>query len=234
MSYPCLIIDDEPLARKVLLNYVAKVSELGPVMEFENAEDALTYISQNPVPLVFLDIKMPEISGLELAPMLPKSTEIIFTTAYSQHAVDGFNLEALDYLMKPIPYPRFLQAIRRFLDKMKPTDLKGGDDWISIKDGSHVHKIMLNDILYFEGMKDYVKIFTPGKSYIQHQTLKNLEAILPKDYFIRVHRSYIVNLHKIKSYYASDLVLGEAKIPVGPGYKDQVGSLLASKSISKS
>jgi DNA-binding LytR/AlgR family response regulator len=224
VSYPCLVVDDEALARKVLLNYLSKVDELGPVVEFSNAEDALTYLSQHKVPLIFLDIKMPEISGLDLAKMLPKDIEVVFTTAYSQHAVDGFDLEALDYLLKPIPYPRFLQAVRRFLDKQKG-ESKPSADWISLKDGSTLHKVKLASISHIEGMKDYVKVHTKAKVFIHHSSLKAMEEQMPQPSFYRVHRSFIVNMDHVKSYYASELELAECKIPVGQSFKEQVEGL---------
>jgi len=223
MKYPCLIIDDEPLARRVIRNYLSKLPEFDPITEFDNAEDALTHISKHPIPLIFLDINMPEITGLEMAKMLPKTTEVIFTTAYSQHAVEGFSMEVLDYLVKPIPYPRFLQAIRRFKEKHTKEN-----QFYFIKDGSQFHKIALDDIFYVEGMKDYVKIHTADKSYIQHQTMKNMEEILPPNKFMRVHRSYIINYTKIKSYYASELIIEDKKIPVGQVYKTAVTDLLDS------
>jgi DNA-binding LytR/AlgR family response regulator len=221
MSYPCLVIDDEALARKVLLHYISKVEELGPVVEFSNAEDALTYLGQHKVPLIFLDIKMQEITGLELAKMLPKDIEVVFTTAYSQHAIDCFDLEALDYLLKPIPYPRFLQAVRRFLDKQKSVG-PSNFDWITLKDGSALHKVKLSEISHLEGMKDYVKVHTSDRVYVHHSTMKGMEEKLPSRPFIRVHRSFIVNLDLVRGYYASELDLGKVKVPVGQSYKEQV------------
>lgn len=221
MSYPCLVVDDEALGRKILVNYLSRIEELGPVHEFSNAEDALTYISQHPVPLVFLDIKMPEITGLELARMLPPGVEIIFTTAYSQHAVEGFDLQALDYLLKPIPYPRFLQAVRRFLDKHK-SHSPSLHHWMSLKDGSTLHKVKFEEISHVEGMKDYVRVHTTSKVFIHHSTLKAMEEQLPIPPFHRVHRSFLVNMELVKSYYASELDLGTVKVPVGGQYKEKV------------
>ena len=221
MSYPCLVIDDEALARKILVNYLSKIDEFGPIIEFSNAEDALTYISQHEVPLIFLDIKMPEISGLDLAKLLPAEIDVIFTTAYSQHAVDGFDLQALDYLLKPIPYPRFLQAVRRFLDKQK-SKTPSKIEWISLKDGSTLHKLKFNEISHIEGMRDYVKVHTTDKVFIHHSTLKAMQEEMPTPPFLRVQRSFLVNMDLVKSYYASELDLGNIKVPVGGQYKDDV------------
>ena len=221
MSYPCLVVDDEALARKILINYLSKVEELGPVREFSNAEDALTYISQHEVPLIFLDIKMPEISGLDLARLLPHEMDVIFTTAYSQHAVDGFDLQALDYLLKPIPYPRFLQAVRRFLEKQK-SKAPAIENWISLKDGTTLHKVNYEEISHVEGMKDYVKVHTPAKVFIHHSTMKAMQEQLPAPPFLRVQRSFLVNMNQVKSFYASTLDVGGIQVPVGGQYKEEV------------
>ena len=213
----CLIIDDEELARSLLENYVQKVPYLQSLGSFENPMEALSVIKTNTIDLLFLDIQMPEIKGTDFAALLTQTkTRIIFTTAYSEYALQGFELSALDYLLKPITFKRFLSAVEKY-----PIDAKN-DDTIVIKSGYDLHKVMPSHLIYMESDSEYVNYHLEnGKKIMANQSLSKLIKTLPA-HFIRVHRSYIVNSNKVTGLKGRDLSLGEVTIPVSDSYYDSV------------
>ncbi|HRJ31096.1 MAG TPA: LytTR family DNA-binding domain-containing protein [Cyclobacteriaceae bacterium] len=229
MNLTCLIVEDEPLARNLLVDYVKKVPSLHLVEACSNAMDAMELLRQQPVDLLFLDIQMPEITGITFLKILQKRPLVIFTTAYSQYALEGYELDVVDYLLKPITLERFLKAVdkavqRHYLENKPSVPLitqPGSEkpDFVFVKDGTKMVKVRLDDILYVEGMKDYVTIHTRDKKITTLQRMKVLEEQLPPDKFIRVHHSFIIALNAIDAVHRSDVQIGQAMIPVSDSYK---------------
>lgn len=227
MKIKCAIVDDEPLAVELLASYVAKIPFLQLEGKYSNATAALKGIAANPVDLLFLDIQMPEITGLELSRMIPESTRVVFTTAFSDYALDGYRINALDYLLKPITYATFLEACNKALQwftLMKERENKQPDDEmksIFVKSEYKLIQIDLDSIRYIEGLKDYVKIFTDDspRPILSLMNMKAMERMLPASRFIRVHRSYIVSKQKIREIDRNRIVFGDVYIPIGDSYK---------------
>lgn len=223
MALKCIIIDDEPLAIELLKSYVLKTPPLELVDTFDNALNAMETINNNHIDVLFLDINMPQINGMDFSKTIPSSTRIIFTTAYDQYAVEGFRLNALDYLLKPINYTEFLQAVNKAIEWFKLNDTEKSETSIFIKSGYRMEKIDFNKILYIENQKDYVKfhledIKEPVSSLM---SMQSLEEKLPEKHFMRVHRSFIVNLDKIKTIERNCIVFGKQYIPVSDSYKSK-------------
>src|ERR1700676_1650986 len=206
----CLAVDDEPLALSILNKYIGSVENLELVGSCQNAVQALQLLQQYKVDLIFLDIQMPQIMGTDFIRTLKKSPKIIFTTAYRKYAIEGFELDAVDYLLKPISFERFLKAVNKVLQTKldAPDSVCHLNDSISESTQAYLYfrvdrkmvKVFLHDILYIEGFSDYVKIITPSKTLITKQLISALEESLPKDIFIRIHRSFIISINKINSY----------------------------------
>lgn len=229
MNYTCIAIDDEFPATQIIENFVGKVPALNLLKSFTDANEALTFINSTKVDIIFLDIQMPNISGIEFLQSLRNKHKVIFTTAYDQYAVDGFNLEATDYLLKPFSFDRFMQAVNKSLklidleNKTETHDHSSQEkDYISVKSDYKLHKIPLKDIDYIEGLKAYVSIFVNGKRVIVLESLKNLELTLSTSGFIRIHKSYIVPIDRIKLMDGNMLDIGDKKIPIGKSYKEIV------------
>lgn len=222
----CIIVDDEPLAIEVIESYVDKIDSLELVGKFRNAIKAFDYIqSGEPVDLIFLDIQMPKLTGIEFLKTLTNPPKVIFTTAYREYALEGFELEVLDYLLKPISFDRFMKAVSKALNHSKEVEVSTnaeGDDFTFFKCDKKMIRVCLKDILYIESIKDYVKIKTAEKEVVTHQKISVLETKLPANHFIRVHRSFIINIPKIESYSASEIELNNESIPVGRNYKVEV------------
>lgn len=219
----CLVVDDEELARVLLKTHIEKIDFLTLVGSTENPIEALQILQNQDIDLLFLDIQMPELSGINVAKIVKPKTEVIFTTAYSQYAIDGFDLNVLDYLLKPITFERFKQAI----DKAKEYfQIQHQEDTITIKSGYDLHKIRLNDILFIEGSSEYVTFQTTELRIMSYQTLKSLEISLPQRQFMRVHRSFIVNKDKVKALKGKQILIENHKIPVSETYLENVKSEL--------
>ena len=218
----CAIVDDEPLALGLIESYVRKTDFLKLEGCYASAVEAMSHLTQSPVDLLFLDIQMPELSGLEFSQMLPPETRIVFTTAFEQYALDGFRINALDYLLKPISYARFLESARRALQwfEMKAQQPKERDT-IFVKSDYKLVQIELKHILYIEGLKDYIKIYEEGnaKPILSLMSMKAIEEQLPPSRFMRVHRSYIVQKEKIRIIERGRIVFGKTYIPISDSYK---------------
>ncbi|WP_396596800.1 LytR/AlgR family response regulator transcription factor [Dokdonia sp. R86516] len=214
----CIIVDDEELARTLLTTYVAKVAHMELLDSFENPLHALSYLKENEVDLVFMDIQMPELKGTDFAELIINDNiKVIFTTAYSEYALKGFELNALDYLAKPITFKRFLAAINKF-----PVVSKEAETSLVIKSGYDLHRVLFQDMLYIESDSEYVNYhFEDGKKIMANQSLSKLLNELPSQ-FIRVHRSYIVNKNKVTSLKGRSLMLSTAEIPVSDSYFETV------------
>lgn len=222
MKY-CLILDDEPLAVDLLRSYVEKTDELEIAFAGTNAFEAIQYIQKNNVDIVFLDIQMPELTGLQVLKIIGEGYHVIFTTAYTDYAVDGFEYNITDYLLKPISYERFLKAVAKTNAQSNRQSSAAGEvanDFIFIKTDNKMVKVNLRDILFIEGLKDYLRIHTTSEKLITLMTLKSLEQLLPPAKFMRVHKSYIISVNKIDSVERNRIFIGQDVIPVGDTYKD--------------
>ncbi len=232
----CIIIDDEPLAIDVIESYLNQIGNMEIVAKCNNPLDAITSINKHRIDLIFLDIEMPNLSGIDLVKTIENIPQFIFTTAYPQYALDGFNLNATDYLVKPIPFHRFLKAVSRAKDKhqllldskvnLSPSgqhNLAHSNNFIFVKSEYENIKIEVNEIKYIQGLKDYIKIYTTHSSKAI-LTLSSFKVILDKlpSQFLRVHRSYIVNINYIKALQKTKLVIDEIRIPIGETFKKDV------------
>ncbi len=233
----CLLVDDEPLALDILESYLKKTPGMELVGKCSNALEASEFLKNHRIDLMFLDIQMPEITGLEFMRSLTNPPLVVFCTAYSDFAVEGFELDAIDYLLKPVSFERFTKTIDRAKeyfslkknDNVEEPDLE--NDYIFIKSNQKQIKLSYDQILYVEAFADYVKLYTAEKRYITLQTMKNMEIKLPKEKFIRVHRSFIVGLKYINTFNSSEVEIGAVKIPVGKNYKDEFLIRMRSKNI---
>jgi DNA-binding LytR/AlgR family response regulator len=227
MTINCIIIDDEPLARKGLKEYIADVDFLDLVGEFENAVKATEIVSKGSVQLLFLDIQMPKITGLDFFRSLHHAPPVIFTTAYPQYALDGFELNALDYLVKPISFDRFFKAALKAKEyyeirQQNETVKDKKQDYFFIKADNKLVKIFFDEILFVEALQNYVTIQTTEKKYITYLTFKSVEEYLHSDSFIKTHKSYIVSASKIDSIEGNDIRVGNHHIPISRNEKEEV------------
>lgn len=227
----CIIVDDEPLAIEILESYVARIEELELTGTFRNAIAAFSFVQQNPVDLIFLDIEMPKLSGIEFLKTLKNSPKVIITTAYRDYAIEGFELEVVDYLLKPIPFERFLKSVGKVLhsrvEAPVSTQVAPQDSFIYFKVDKKMVKTKIADILYIESIKDYVKVRTADKEIITQQKISYLDESLPRQQFLRIHRSFIVNLDRIDAYTATDVEISKFKVPIGRNYKADVMKVLS-------
>lgn len=230
MTIKCAVIDDEPLALGLIAGYIKKTPNLELCGTYSSAVQAMKMLPENPVDLLFLDIQMPELNGLEFSKMVPEKTRIVFTTAFGQYAIDGYRVNALDYLLKPISYADFIEAVNRATEwfnlKLKSENDKSSDtsynpDYIYVKSDYKLIQIELDKILYIEGLKDYVKIYTEDnpRPILSLISMKSLEERLPEERFLRVHRSFIVQKQKIKIIDKGRIVFGKEYIPISETYK---------------
>lgn len=217
-------MDDEPMAREIIASYIEKTPNLQLVKSCKNASEAILFMQEQKADIYFLDINMPEISGLSLAKIIKNNVQIIFTTAYREFAIDGFDLNVVDYLLKPISFDRFLQAIHKII----PTNLSiENSDFMFVRSDRRMVKIDFNEILYIESLSDYVKIFTSEKMDITRETITSLEGKLSNKKFLRIHRSYIVSIDKITSYTNEFVEINNKALLISRSYKESVLQKLA-------
>ena len=231
-----IIVDDEPLALKVLENYIDQLPEVELVAKCENAIEANNVLQNEDVDLICLDIKMPQISGIDFLKSLKNPPMVIFTTAFSNYALESYNLDVVDYLLKPISFDRFMKAINKVSERMNHDhDYSEADDYFYVKADKKLMKVKYDDIIYIEGLKDYVILRNVNSRVITLQTMKSLEEKLPSKMFKRVHRSYIVNVEKINSIMGNMIeVMDKGKeklIPIGKNYKDELMKTIEEKRI---
>jgi two-component system, LytTR family, response regulator len=224
-----LIVDDERVAREILESHLSKIEAVKIAGSCKNAVDAFNILNRQKIDLIFLDINMPEISGLSLAKSINKEVKIIFTTAYREYAVDGFDLQAVDYLLKPISFGRLLQAINKYLDENTPLQIFETNELVPEKSESFfvradrkMIKICHAEINYIESLADYIKIHLTDKTVVTRETITSVEAKLPKNEFIRTHRSFIVSFGKIDSFTNEYVEIGKKQIPISRSYKKEV------------
>jgi DNA-binding LytR/AlgR family response regulator len=234
MAIKCVIVDDEPLAIEIVESYVGRIEQLQLIGTFRNAIQAFAFLQQQSVDLIFLDIQMPKLSGIDFLRTLKNPPKVIFTTAFRDYALDGFELEVVDYLLKPIPFERFLKAVGKVMQQ--PPSLTQAsvqksetapDDYVYFKVDKRMVKTKMTDVLYIESIKDYVKVRTAEKEIITQQKISYLEESLPRQQFLRIHRSFIVNVDKIDAYSATEVEIGKLSIPIGRNYKNDVMKALA-------
>ncbi len=234
MKIKCVVIDDERLARQYIKNYIAKIPQLELIDEFNSPLKAMDIIKSRKVDLMFLDIQMPDITGVDFLKSLPNSPDVIFTTAYQEYALEGFNLNVTDYLLKPFSFERFFQAVNKVIDKFEmqspstePSALETPqtsfeDSFLTIRADRKFYKINFEDIIYIEGQKAYVTFHTTKKRITALATLKDLEEQLPQKQFIRIHKSYIVAIKEIDAIEGNIVEVGDNKLPIGHTYKDDL------------
>ena len=238
MRIKCVIIDDEPIARDIIRNYILKINELEIVAEFSKPTEAIIFLNENKTDLLFLDINMPEINGINFARSLSDPPAITFTTAYREFAANGFELQAVDYLVKPIPFERFLKAVNHYIKlhsksiempssekSEKPDDL-----FIFLKDSKKTHKIFLGDIKYIESDGDYIRFYLPNRKLMIRGSLASMEATLPPELFLRIHNSYIVNLKKVNALTLYSVEIDGTELPISRSHKEKVLKILNMKS----
>lgn len=233
MKLRTITIDDEPLALRLVSDYVAKTHFLELVGQFDNPIDAIDFLSTSSVDLIFVDIQMPDLTGIEFTRSLEGTHKVIFTTAYEKYAIEGFKLNAVDYLLKPFSYEEFLKAAQK---ARKQAELEAGalsiieanSQFLFLKSEYKIRRINFNDIQYVEGLKDYIKVYIVGeeKPILSLNSMKSLEQKLPEEKFMRVHRSFIVNLDKIDTIERSRIIFGKTYIPVSDQYKDKFQDFL--------
>ena len=243
----CLIVDDEPLALHILEDYMSKIPFLQLVKATTNPIEALTIVQEKGADLVFLDVQMPELSGIQFLRIANGKAKVILTTAYPQYALEGYELDVIDYLLKPIAFDRFFKAVQKAQTIMQPPATAGAkpaqaepaqqhrqdflSDFIFVKTEHKIQKVYLNDILFIEGLKDYISIFTPAERIITLQNMKKMEDALPSKYFIRVHKSYIVSVNKIDSIERSRIFINDKIIPVGDTYREEFFKVIDGKNV---
>ena len=225
----CLIVDDEPMAREILENHLGKIDAVEVVASCKNAVDAFNVISAKKIDVIFLDINMPEISGLSFAKAIDNKIKLIFTTAYREYAVDGFDLQAVDYLLKPISFDRLYQSINKYIDECMPSQLikvnenvEEKSDFIFVRSDRKMIKINFSDIFYIESLGDYIKILLNTKNIVTRESISSMEAKLPKNMFLRTHRSFIVSIKHIVSFTNEYIEINKQAIPISRSYKTSV------------
>ena len=225
MKIKCVIIDDEPLAIKVVENHLKEFQNFEVVNTYNNPIEALPLLEKSEIDVLFLDINMPKMNGLDFAEIVNSKTNVVITTAYREYAVESFDLNVLDYLVKPIPFNRFLKTINKITQQVfsqKDGDIKEddskNDSFIFLKVDKKLVKIKFDDILFVESLKDYIKVFTTTENYLVHKSLTSITEELPDSNFIRIHRSYTIAIDKVKSVEGNLLEIGTARIPIGRKY----------------
>jgi len=231
MSEPiqCIIVDDEPIARDIMNEHLGKIDRIRVIASCKNALEAFRAINDYPVDLVFLDINMPEIDGLAFARSMTRQIKVIFTTAYREYAVDGFDLRAVDYLLKPVSFERLLQSINKYLDESQVADhginreiVSENDDSLYVRSDRKMIRVRFSEILYLESIGDYLKIHLQERTVVTRETMTTIEAKLPPREFIRIHRSFLVAKKEIDSFTAEYIELGGIQLPVSRSYKEDV------------
>ncbi|EZH72111.1 chemotaxis protein CheY [Aquimarina atlantica] len=223
----CIIVDDEPTAREIISSHLSKIDRIEVIATCSNALEAFNCINTQKVDLIFLDINMPEISGISFAKSINKDIKIIFTTAYREYAIDGFDLHAVDYLLKPIAYERLLNAIHNYFEVYHKTESSktietSSNEFIFVRSDRRMKKVDFSEIIYIESYSDYVKIHCSSNTIVTRETISTIESKLPQQYFMRTHRSYIIAISRINSFSNEEIIVGKKSIPISRNYKAEV------------
>jgi DNA-binding LytR/AlgR family response regulator len=217
----CIVVDDEPIARGGMAEHISQVPFLHLSATCKNALEASSALQEIDVDLIFLDIQMPQINGIDFVKTLSHPPLVVFTTAYPQYALDGFELDVLDYLLKPVSFNRFLKAAHKAQDYIKRMTVQT-DDYFFLKVNQRLEKIKTADVLYVEGMSNYVVVHTAGKKYVAYLTFKGIQEQLSQQHFIRVHKSYLVNMASVDAVDGMEILIGKMKIPIGKAFREDV------------
>lgn len=243
MKLKCIIVDDEPLAIRIIKKHISKIHDLDIVAECENAVQAFEFLQKQKVDLIFLDIQMPELTGIDFLKTIQNPPKVIVTTAYREYAIEGFELDVVDYLLKPVSFERFLKAIKKVYDKSEPDIvlknkiLEAGsfqDEFLLVKVKKKLVRVYLKDILYIENLRDYILIKTTEKEVVTKMLLRDMEEKLPEEQFLRIHRSFIVAIGKIDSFSPSSVEINDFEIPIGRSFKALVLKKLNYYTVSNS
>lgn len=233
MKTKCLIVDDEPLARELIRGHIQKLENFEVVDECDNAMKAMSALRNHHVDLMFLDIKMPQMTGIDFLKTLKRPPRVIITTAFSQFALDGFELDVVDYLMKPITFERFFKAVNKYFQTAQPDNVeldagngRSEDAYIYVKENKRIIKIYLKEIHFIEGLNEYIRIHTDSGRVVVKSSLQSIENKLPSESFLRIHKSYIISIPRIRAFNATTIELDNAKLRIGRNYKNQVFSAL--------
>jgi len=229
-KYTCIIIEDEPLALEKTKDFVSKVPFLQLSATFDNALTGLAYLNNNKVDILFLDINMDELTGIELLQSSKITSQVIITTAYQEYALKGYELQITDYLLKPFAFNRFLQAVNKAQENIANRNSDAQPDFIFVKTENRLEKIMLNEIVYIEGMRDYLRIHTVNKKLMTLQNFSEFEKLIPSSLVCRVHKSYMVALNKIESIERSRIKIADQMIPISETYKELFFQLINARS----
>lgn len=239
----CLVVDDEPLAIDIIADYISKIPFLELTATFQNPIEALGFVQDGKADLVFLDVQMPELTGIQFLKIANGKCKVILTTAYQQYALEGYELNVVDYLLKPIAFERFYKAAQKAQELIcnipaanpaaaeNPSKTTITNDFIFVKTEHKIQKIYLNDILFIEGLKDYISIYTKTERVITLQSMKKMEEVLPEHQFIRVHKSYILALDKIESIERSRITITNKIIPIGDTYRESFFKMIEDKNV---
>ena len=229
----CLIIDDEPLAIKLIRTHLSKLDSFQIAGECKNALKAVEFLKKEKIDLMFLDINMPEITGLDFLKSIPNPPYVIITTAFREYAMEGYDLDVVDFLLKPISFERFLKAVNRYCNRTRSSSKNSNNSsepqekkYIYIQDGKNIFKLLSEDVFYFEGYGEYVKVITTNKTYMVRDSLTEFEHKLSEDNFLRVHKSYIVNLLKVTGFSTIHVLLKNSELPIGRIYREKVMKIL--------
>ncbi|MDC8005508.1 LytTR family DNA-binding domain-containing protein [Aureisphaera galaxeae] len=221
-TYKAIIVDDEPVAREILETHLSKLDQIEMVASCKSAAEAFSAINQESIDLIFLDINMPEIDGLMFANAIQGKMDVIFTTAYREYAVEGFNLSAVDYLLKPISLERLMKGVQKFIDSKSNTVETPQNDFTFFRCDRQMKKVAFNDITHIESYGDYVKLHMPEETLVTRETMSHVLQKLPNHSFIRVHRSYVVSLSKIDSYTPEVITINRVAVPISRSYREEV------------
>lgn len=227
----CIAVDDEPLALEVIKRFGEKIPALNLMETFQNPIEAVEFIKENPVDLVFLDIQMPDLTGLEFINSFAEKPMVIFTTAFADYAIESYEVDAIDYLLKPVLFDRFYKAVNKALMKIEEsgTEIRAEEDFMFIKSDTRIFKINYNDILYIEGMRDYIAVHTPKQRILTLMSMTRMLDKLPKRRFMRVHKSYIIGIGHIHMIQNNRVLINQKEIPISNSYKEQFLKFIENK-----
>ena len=231
----CLVVDDEPIAREGIMEYIRQIDYLNPVAQCKSAAEAAGLLQKNKIDLVFLDIQMPKLTGIEFVKALADPPLIIFTTAYSEYALEGFELDVVDYLLKPISFQRFLKSVEKAQNYMhaRNRDLSITQDFFFIKCNGKIEKIVMADVIYIEAMANYVIIHTRQKKYITYLTFSGIEEQLPAHLFVRIHKSYLIAISAIQTIDGTEVITSTSRLPLSKNYRNDVLNRIESRFIKR-
>lgn len=231
----CLVVDDEPIAREGMMEYVRQIDYLNPIAQCKSATEAVGLLQKNKIDLIFLDIQMPKLTGIDFIKALSNPPLVIFTTAYSEYALEGFELDVVDYLLKPISFARFLKAVEKAQSYLHARDKEVSvtQDFFFIKCNGKIEKILMADVIYIEAMANYVIIHTQLKKYITYLTFSGIEEQLPYDLFVRIHKSFLVAISAIQTIDGNEVITNTMRLPMSKNYKNEVMNRIEPKFIKR-